>query len=152
MTGAAVQWMRDGLGIIGIARGTTRAHLARAALEAIAYQTRDVVDLMCDASGTPLRELRVDGGAAVVDLLLELQADQLGVAVVRATTNESTALGAAFAAGIGAGVCNTGDIAANWSADRRFETPGPSGAPKPIEHMRSGCGRWNGLAAGSREP
>lgn len=163
VTGAALQWLRDGLGmitradeigplaarcagtdgvyfvpaltglgspwwdshargmVIGITRGTTRAHLARATLEAIAFQTRDVVDLMCRASGTPLRELRVDGGAAVIDLLLEMQADQLGVAVVRATTSESTALGAAFAAGIGAGVWNTGDIAANWSADRRFE-------------------------------
>jgi glycerol kinase len=162
VTGAAVQWLRDGLGIIaaadelgplaatcestegvyfvpaltglgspwwdshargmiiGLTRGTTRAHLARAALEAIAFQTRDVVDTMSRASGTELRELRVDGGAAVVDLLLAIQADQLGVPVVRATTNESTALGAAYAAGIGAGLWTTDDVAANWTADRSF--------------------------------
>jgi glycerol kinase len=161
-TGAAVQWLRDGLGIIasaselgplaarcagtdgvyfvpalaglgspwwdshargtiiGITRGTTSAHLARAAIEAMAFQTRDVVDTMTKAWGTPLRELRVDGGAAVLDLLLTTQADQLGVPVVRASTNESTALGAAFAAGIGAGVWTLDDVRAMWSAERTF--------------------------------
>jgi glycerol kinase len=146
VTGAAVQWLRDGLGlirraeevetlaatvpdaggvvfvpaltglgapdwdpdarglIVGLSRGTTAAHLARAALEAIAHQTRDVTDAMATDAPFPLSELRVDGGAAANDLLLQLQADLLGVPVVRAPVLETTALGAAALARVGAGL------------------------------------------------
>ena len=162
-TGAAIQWLRDGLGIIdhaadigplaasvadtggvvvvpafsglgspwwrpnargaivGLTRGTTRGHLARAVVESIAYQARDVAEAMRRASGVALVDLRVDGGASALDLLLQLQADQLGVAVTRAATVETTALGAAFAAGIGAGVWTKSDVTALWRADRTFE-------------------------------
>ena len=162
VTGAAVQWLRDGLGIIehadevgplaasvpdtggvvmvpaftglgapdwdpyargtvvGITRGTTRAHLARAVVESMAYQTRDVVELMTSATGTHLGELRVDGGAAAMDLLLEVQADQLEVPVARSAAAETTALGAALLAGLGAGVwSDVEELAANWRADAR---------------------------------
>ncbi|MDW3218540.1 MAG: glycerol kinase GlpK [Acidimicrobiales bacterium] len=162
-TGAAIQWLRDGLGIIddaaetgplaesvddtggvvfvpalaglgsphwdprargtivGLTRGTGRAELVRATMESMAYQSRDVVDAMSAASGTPVTELRVDGGASVMDVLLQFQADQLGVPVVRASVPETTALGAAYLAGIAEGVWSgTGDVAANWTADRTF--------------------------------
>jgi len=160
VTGAAVQWLRDGLGIIteapeigplaetvedtgglmivpaftglgspywdpyargtilGISRGVGRAHLARAVVESMAYQTRDVVDAMTRASGAPIDELRVDGGAAAMDLLLRIQADQLGVPVARAAVAETTALGAAYLAGLGAGVWSTAEeVSARWKAD-----------------------------------
>jgi glycerol kinase len=163
-TGSAVQWLRDGLGIIpsapavealaasvadaggvvfvpaltglgsphwdpdargtivGITRGTSAAHIARATLEAIAFQTRDVVEAMAQDSGIDLRELRVDGGAASNDLLLQIQADILGVAVVRPLCVETTALGAAYLAGLGAGLWrDQADLADRWQADRRFE-------------------------------
>jgi glycerol kinase len=162
VTGAAVQWLRDGLGVIGsaaeveglarsvpdsggvvfvpaltgmgapewdpsargaivgITRGTTRAHLARATLEAIAYQVRDVVDVMV-AAGVELAELSVDGGASVNDLLCQLQADQLGAPVRRPEVRETTALGAAFLAGLATGVwSSTDELAATWRLDRRF--------------------------------
>jgi len=86
--------------IIGITRGTTRAHITRAVVESMAYQTRDVVDAMVAASGTPIVDLRVDGGASVMDLMLQMQADQLGVTVHRPADQETTALGAAFLAGL----------------------------------------------------
>jgi glycerol kinase len=90
--------------VVGLSRGTGRAHLARAALEAMAYQTRDVVDAMAAASGRTVTALRVDGGAAANDLLLQLQADQLQVPVSRPRVAESTALGAAYLAGLAEGV------------------------------------------------
>lgn len=158
VTGAAVQWLRDGLQIVGsaaetagiaatvpdsgdvvfvpaltglgapywdphargtivgITRGTTRAHLVRATLEAIAFEVRDVLETM-----PTLTSLRVDGGAAANDLLCQLQADQLGVAVTRPAQVETTALGAAFLAGLGTGVWgSTDDLRTTWSVDREF--------------------------------
>ncbi|MGH3647079.1 MAG: FGGY family carbohydrate kinase [Micromonosporaceae bacterium] len=163
VTGAAVQWLRDGLGIIGsaaeieglaqtvpdaggvvfvpaltglgaphwdpaargsilgITRGTTRAHLARATLEAIAYEVRDVVDVMVSEAGVHLPELSVDGGASANGLLCQLQADQLGVPVRRPTVTETTGLGAAFLAGLGTGVwSSTDELASTWQLDARF--------------------------------
>ncbi len=164
VTGAAVQWLRDGLGIIresrdietlaarvtdtggvvfvpaltglgspwwdaeargavfGITRGTTAAHLALATLEAMAFQTRDVVEAMTAATGIPIRTLRVDGGAAGNDRLLQIQADQLGIVVERPVDRETTAVGAALLAGLAEGVWTTpADAAASRSIDRRFE-------------------------------
>ena len=160
VTGAAVQWLRDGLQIIGsaaetaaiagtvrdsqgvvfvpaltglgaphwdpqargsihgITRGTTRAHLVRATLEAIAFEVRDVFDTI----ETPIPVLRVDGGASKNSLLLQLQADQLGVPVERPTIAATTGMGAAFLAGLGTGVWSSQEeIAATWSLERRFE-------------------------------
>lgn len=107
--------------IVGITRGTTRAHLARATLEAIAYQTRDVLAAMQEDSGLTLRELRVDGGAAVNDFLLQFQADVLGVRVVRPQVTETTALGAALLAGVGAGLLSPPGQASRFRLDRAFE-------------------------------
>jgi glycerol kinase len=164
ITGAAVQWLRDGLEIIssasdtgplaesvpdsggtylvpafvglgaphwdpyargaylGITRGTTRAHLARAAVEAMAFQTRDVTEAMATDAGRPLEELRVDGGASVMDLLCQFQADQLGVPVRRPANLETTALGAAFLAGLAEGVWSSADeVGASWQAAATFE-------------------------------
>jgi glycerol kinase len=167
VTGAAVQWLRDGLQVLGsapevedlarsvpdsggvvfvpaltglgaphwdpdargtisgITRGTTRAHLARATLDAIAFQVRDVVDAMTDEAGLPVETLQVDGGASSNDLLCQLQADQLGVPVQRPEVLETTALGAAFLAGLGTGVWSSREeLADTWRLDRRFE-PSP---------------------------
>jgi glycerol kinase len=164
VTGAAVQWLRDGLQIIGtaaeveslagqvrdsggvvfvpaltglgaphwdpdargtvlgITRGTTRAHLARATLDAIAFEVRDVVDAMTSEAGCTLPTLQVDGGASANDLLCQIQADQLGVPVQRPEVLETTALGAAFLAGLGTGVWSSPqEIADTWRLDRRFE-------------------------------
>src|SRR5262245_24267612 len=179
VTGAAVQWLRDGLGVIaeaaeigplaagvadtdgvyvvpaftglgspwwdpyargtvvGITRGTTAAHLARAVVEAMAYQTRDVVDAMAAASGQTIAELRVDGGASAIDLLLQLQADQLGVPVARPANQETTALGAAYVAGLAEGVWDTpADVAGAWQLDRRAE---PAGDREPADRHHE---RW----------
>ena len=165
VTGATVQWLRDGLGIIdraeqtealaaevpdgnegvylvpafvglgaphwdpyargtivGLTRGSTRAHFARAALEAMAYQSADVVELMERESGQELVELRVDGGAAANDLLCQFQADVLGAPVLRPAVTETTVLGAAFLAGLGAGVwSSTDELRDAWQLDQRFE-------------------------------
>ncbi|AEB11410.1 glycerol kinase GlpK [Marinithermus hydrothermalis] len=163
IAGAAVQWLRDGLGIIersaevealarsvpdaggvyfvpalvglgaphwdpyarglliGLTRGTTKAHIARAALEAIAYQTADAIRAMEAASGLRLKELRVDGGAAANDLLLEFQADLLNAAVLRPKVTETTALGAAYLAAVGAGMLSVPEVQARWALERRFE-------------------------------
>jgi glycerol kinase len=103
-------------------RGVTKAHIARAALEAIALQVADVFAAMAKDSGIALAELRVDGGASKNDLLMQIQADFLGVPVVRPKVTETTALGAAYLAGLAVGLwSNTTDIAAQWSVDRRFE-------------------------------
>ena len=159
-TGAAVQWLRDGLGmidaaseieqlalqcsstggvffvpafaglgsphwdpyarglIVGLTRGTGRPEMARAAVEAMAYQTRDVVEAMAAATGTPVRSLRVDGGASVMDSMLQLQADQLQVPVQRPTLQEATAAGAAYLAGLAAGVWPSLEaVAEHWQLD-----------------------------------
>ncbi len=164
VTGAAIQWLRDGLEIIddaaqagplaatvadtggvyvvpaftglgspwwdpyargavfGLTRGTGRAHLTRAVVESMAFQTRDVVDAMVAASGTTITDLRVDGGASAMDLLCQIQADQLGVTVRRPVDRETTSLGAAFLAGLAEGVwASTDDIAARWQQDAEFE-------------------------------
>lgn len=107
--------------IAGLTRGSCKAHLARAALEAIAFQTVDAIRSMECASGLSLRELRVDGGATRNDLLLEIQADLLGAPVLRPACTESTSLGAACLAGIGAGVLDRETISRQWSLDRRFD-------------------------------
>ncbi|MDB5071146.1 MAG: glycerol kinase [Candidatus Eremiobacteraeota bacterium] len=163
VTGAAVQWLRDGLGIIerssdverlarevddsgdcffvpafaglgapywdpyargalvGITRGTTRAHIARAVLDAMAYQTADVVSAMERDAGVRLTELRVDGGASANDLAMQFQADVLGVPVVRPACIETTALGAAYLAGLQTGFWSDVDtVARQWREGRRF--------------------------------
>jgi len=108
--------------LVGITRGTTAGHLARAALEGIAFQVADVLAAMEADSGVPVAELRVDGGAAVNDLLMQLQADLARVPVVRPRVQETTALGAAYLAGLATGVWkDTGDIAAHWQVERTFE-------------------------------
>src|SRR5205823_6874969 len=162
--GAAVQWLRDGLGVIarsadvealaasvpdtgdvyfvpalvglgaphwdpyargvivGITRGTTSAHIARAAVEAMAFQARDVIEAMHMDAGTSIRVLKADGGASVNDALLQFQADLLGVPVARPTVQETTALGAAYLAGLAEGVWDSReDIARHWRLDRRLE-------------------------------
>ena len=108
--------------IFGMTRGTTKAHIARAALESIAYQTYDVLKAMEADSGIVLKELRVDGGATANDLLMQFQSDILGVPVVRPTVTETTALGAAYMAGLGVGYWSSiEDIREQWTEDRRFE-------------------------------
>jgi glycerol kinase len=163
VTGAAVQWLRDGLGVIerasdtealaatlegndgvyfvpaltglgsphwdphargtivGLTRGTGRAHLARATLEAIAYQSVDALRAMDDASTEPLRELRADGGATANAWLMQFQADVLGVPVVVAQIAETTALGAAYLAGVGVGAWTVSDVREGWRAGTRYE-------------------------------
>ncbi|MEZ5607669.1 MAG: glycerol kinase GlpK [Burkholderiaceae bacterium] len=108
--------------LVGLTRGTTRAHIARAALEAIALQSADLFGAMVRDAGIQLSELRVDGGASRNDLLMQMQADLAGVPVVRPRVTETTALGAAYLAGLSTGVWSGGrEIAAQWAVDRRFE-------------------------------
>jgi glycerol kinase len=108
--------------IVGLTRGTSAGHIARAALEAIAYQTADVLTAMQSDSGIGLKELRVDGGAARNDTLMQFQADLLGVSVVRPRVTETTALGAAYLAGLAVGYWKSPEeLAAQWQAERRFE-------------------------------
>jgi glycerol kinase len=108
--------------LVGLTRGSTRAHIARAALEAIALQSADIFGAMSRDAGLALTELRVDGGASRNDLLMQLQADLLGVPVVRPQVTETTALGAAYLAGLATGVWSGGaEIAAHWAVERRFE-------------------------------
>ncbi|MEJ7670834.1 MAG: glycerol kinase GlpK [Casimicrobiaceae bacterium] len=122
--------------IFGLTRGATRAHLARAALEAIAFQSADVIAAMEKDAGITLTELRVDGGAAANDLLLQFQADILGVPVVRPLVLETTALGAAYLAGLAVGYWhNDAEIAANWRIDRRFE---PAMQRDRVAELRAG--------------
>lgn len=111
--------------ILGITRGTTRAHLARATLDAMALQTRDVVDAMAGSAGRELAELRADGGAAT-DLVLQLQADQLGVTVIRPVVSETTALGAALLAGLSEGFWSSlEEISSIWAIDAEFRPSAP---------------------------
>ncbi len=169
IAGAAVQWLRDGLGMIaaaaeteplarsvpdtggiyfvpafvglgapywdmrargalvGLTRGTTRAHVARATLEAIAYQTRDVLDAMTRESGHRPAELRVDGGATENDFLCQFQADILGIPILRPRVRETTGLGAAYLAGLGAGVWrDPAALRGLWQLDRAFEPAMPA--------------------------
>ena len=117
-------------------RGTTKAHLARAALEAIALQVADVFAAMAKDSGIALAELRVDGGASNNNLLMQIQADFLGVPVVRPKVTETTALGAAYLAGLAVGLwSSTKDIATQWSVDRRFE-PSMAAADREVKIAR----------------
>ena len=107
--------------IVGLTRGTTRAHIARAALEGIALQVMDVLKAMEADAGIKLKELRVDGGASANDLLMQLEADLLNVPVVRPKVAETTALGAAYLAGLAVGYWKSqADIARQWQADKRF--------------------------------
>jgi len=108
--------------IVGLERGTKAGHLARAAVESMAYQTREVLEAMQADSGVTLKELKVDGGAVVNNDLMQFQADILGVAVERPEVAETTALGAAYLAGLAVGFWkDTGDVTKNWALDRRFE-------------------------------
>jgi glycerol kinase len=108
--------------IVGMTRGTTAAHIARAAVESIAFQVADLLEAVQDDSGIALAELRVDGGAAANNALLQLQADLLGVPVVRPAVTETTALGAAYLAGLAAGVWDSPEtVSQQWQAERRFE-------------------------------
>lgn len=180
IAGAVVQWLRDGLGIIGsssqveelaaktshnegvyfvpafaglgaphwnqhargmlmgLTRGSTASHIARAALESIAYQTYDVLQAMKADSGIPIRGLRVDGGAAVNNLLMQFQCDLLGVEVSRPQVTETTALGAAYLAGLASGFWNElGDLEKHWQLERKF-TPA-----MPESDRRSLVEGWN---------
>lgn len=123
--------------LVGLTRGTTRAHIARAALEAIALQSADLFSAMTRDAGIPLTELRVDGGASRNDLLMQMQADYLGVPVVRPRVTETTALGVAYLAGLAVGTWADGvDIGQHWSIDRRFE-------PRLAEPVREArMARW----------
>ena len=113
--------------IVGITRGTTAAHIARAAVESIAFQVADLLEAVKGDSGIAVTELRADGGAAANDALLQFQADLLGVPVVRPTVTETTALGAAYLAGLAVGFWDsTGSLASNWKVDRRFEPSMPA--------------------------
>jgi glycerol kinase len=190
VTGAAIQWLRDGVGmiadaaetgplaasvpdtgdvylvpaftglgapwwdpyargaIVGITRGTTRAHLARAAVEAMCYQTRDVIEVMERDSGVALEELRVDGGACVMDVLCQFQADILGVPVLRPRVRETTAMGAAYLAGLGAGVWgSTAELEQVWQLDRKFAPErDPSWADAGQARWRKALDRSRGWA------
>jgi glycerol kinase len=119
----APYWRPDARGaLVGLTRYVNRNHIARAALEATAYQTREVMDAMRADSGVELTELKVDGGMIANELLMQFQADQLGVPVVRPVVAETTALGAAYAAGIAVGFWKgEADVEANWAEDRRWE-------------------------------
>jgi glycerol kinase len=131
--------------LLGMTRGTSHAHIARAALDAIALQSADLAGAMIADSGIALAELRVDGGAARNNLLMQLQADLLGVPVVRPVVTETTALGAAYLAGIGVGLwADEEEVAAQWRLERRFE-PGISAAERAER-----SDRWRAAVAVAR--
>jgi glycerol kinase len=134
----APRWRSDARGaIVGLSRFNTKAHLARATLEAICYQTRDVLDAMVADSGVRLAILKVDGGATINNTLMQLQADILGVPVVRPVVAETTALGAAYAAGLATGYWkDLEDLRQNWIKDREWE-------PRwTADQRESGYARW----------
>ncbi|MBI5509516.1 MAG: glycerol kinase GlpK [Deltaproteobacteria bacterium] len=139
----APYWRPEARGLIaGLTRGTTRAHIARAALEGIALQIYDLFDAMRQDTGSALRVLRVDGGASANDLLMQLQADLLGVEIHRPTVLDTTALGAAFLAALGVGLfADTQDIAKVWKLDKTY-TPTMSDAGVK-EHVA----RWHAAVA-----
>ena len=131
--------------IVGLTRGSTSGHIARAALEGIAYQVADLADAMGSDAGTPITELRVDGGAAANDLLMQFQADLLRIPVVRPTTLETTALGAAYLAGLAVGYWKSEeDVGQNWQIDRTFE-PAMS-----LADVNSSRERWSAAVERSR--
>jgi glycerol kinase len=134
----APHWRSDARGaIVGLSRYNTRAHIARATLEAICYQTRDVLDAMAADSGVRLALLKADGGATVNNTLMQLQADILGVEVVRPVVMETTALGAAYAAGLATGFWKElQDVGSQWKVDRIWE---PRWSP---ERREEGHARW----------
>ncbi|MFK7933999.1 MAG: glycerol kinase GlpK [Saprospiraceae bacterium] len=111
--------------IFGLTRGTTKSHLIRATLESLAYQTRDVLDAMEKDSGVPLKSLRVDGGASANNMLMQFQSDILGVEVERPTIIETTALGAAYLAGLAVGYWQKSEISSNWQIDNTFKNDMP---------------------------
>ena len=128
--------------LIGLTRGSSRSHIARAALEGIAFQVADVLRAMESDAKIRLKELRVDGGACANNLLMQFQADMLGVPVVRPKVAETTALGAAYLAGLAVGFWkDPADIAEKWQADRRFAP-----AMKPSERKRLAAGWARALA------
>lgn len=138
LTGLAAPWWDQYArgSISGISRGTTAAHIARAALEGIAFQTMDIVHAMVRDSGLPLKELKVDGGAARNNLLMQFQADILSTPVIRPQVTETTALGAAYLAGLAVGYWSgVEDIKRQWKADRRFE---PAGDPEQVKVAKAG--------------
>jgi glycerol kinase len=118
----APYWRSDARGVIvGLTRAATKAHLARAALEAICYQTRDVMDAMVADSGVPMTEMRVDGGITANSLCMQMQADIMGIDITRPLITETTALGAAYAAGLAVGVwSNTDELKSQWQQSRRW--------------------------------
>jgi glycerol kinase len=123
--------------ILGLTRGTSRAHVVRAAVESMAWQTADVVDAIAAASGTDVTELRVDGGASAMDVLCQFQADLLGITVRRPVVRETTALGAAFLAGIAEGVWASPEEAASaWQEDASF-------APNALPHLERRRAEWH---------
>jgi glycerol kinase len=130
----APYWRADARGIVaGLTRFAHKGHLARAALEATAYQTKEVLDAMVEDSGIAIGELRCDGGMVTNGLLMQFQADLLGVPVVRPIVTETTALGAAYAAGLAIGLWNgVEDLAANWRSDRVWR---PTMAPERCDHL-----------------
>jgi glycerol kinase len=131
--------------IVGMTRGTTAAHIARAAVEAIAYQSAELLGAMQKDTGCAVHEVRADGGAARNDLLMQFQADLLGVPVIRPTVLETTALGAAYLAGLAVGFWSSLDeIAAQWQAERRFE-PG-----MPADQREARMARWARAVAHAR--
>jgi glycerol kinase len=135
--------------IVGLTRGTTKAHLARAALEGIALQVMDVLKAMEADAGIKLKELRVDGGASANNLLMQLQADLLNVPVVRPKIAETTALGAAYLAGLAVGYWkNQAEIARQWQVDARFK---PAMSPAGRKRMAVGWARALSRAKGWEE-
>jgi len=124
----APYWRADARGaIVGLTRFANKGHIARAALEATAFQTREVLDAVNADSGVPLTELKVDGGMVANEALMQFQADILGVPVVRPKVVETTALGAAYAAGLAVGFWkDLGELSANWGEDKRWEPQLPA--------------------------
>jgi glycerol kinase len=142
----APYWDADARGaIVGLTRGTTKAHIARAALESIAFQSAEVLEAMQKDAGQKLAELRVDGGATANDLLMQFQADLLGVPVVRPRTLETTALGSAYLAGLTVNLWKSREeLALQWKAERRFE---PRMDPSVRETLMA---RWRQAVARAR--
>jgi glycerol kinase len=132
--------------ITGITRGTTSAHIARAALDGIAFQVADVLDVMKQDSGVAMNVLRVDGGASANDMLMQFQADILQVPVVRPKVVETTALGAAYLAGLATGFWkDRAEVSRSWQVDRTFE---PQMSADKAAHRRS---RWSEALSRSRD-
>jgi glycerol kinase len=132
--------------IVGLTRDTSIGHVARAAVDSMAYQTRDVLDVMQKDAGLKLAQLKVDGGAAVNNRLLQFQADILDVPVRRPVVSETTALGAAYLAGLAVGFWkDTADVTRNWALDREF-TPAMPAAPREKLYRR-----WQKAVACSRD-